>query len=134
MRHSFLPAITAKYLGSSVSSNDDSDSDNSSTSVTRKKKGSLVNDLIAGTVATILSGPLNYVRNIHYATDPSIKPDSSMKILRDLVLRTMRENHNWFSRIHYLQQTLRIGWGTLRVGCGMAVGSYLYEYFASLLM
>jgi hypothetical protein len=97
---------------------------------TRSKKGTdFVSNLIAGMMATILSSPLNYVRNIHYSTSPSDIPQSTMVVLKDLWKESQKEGSAYRS-FRFLQQRLRIGWGTARVGCGMAVGSKLYELCA----
>lgn len=88
----------------------------------------LVN-LFAASAATILSSPLNYVRNIHYATPPDVKPDTFWKIFSDLVCNALREP-TLLQKLSYIQSRYRIGWGTARVGCGMAFGSYIYNQCA----
>lgn len=123
LRHEFLPILIRK----SKNAMEHAEAPNSS----RKRTDFAIN-MIAATVATILSSPMNYVRNIHYATDPSSKPATSIQILRELVHRANHENPTWSGRVHFMQQMLRLGWGTLRVGCGMAVGAMLYDFFATL--
>ena len=91
---------------------------------TRWKKG-LVN-MFAGFVATLLSSPLNYVRNIHYATPPSLKHRTARRILSDLWHKSAQEP-TLSARCIYLQHQLRVGWGTARVACGMALGAHVYE-------
>lgn len=101
---------------------------NDPTSILLKKYESnisFISNLIAGSLATILSSPLNYFRNIHYATSPDKKPDNFITITKDLIHRTRQENTLW-KKLSYLQSRLRIGWGTARVGVGMAVGSEFY--------
>jgi hypothetical protein len=94
-----------------------------------KKKAGFTVNVISGCLATIFSSPLNYIRNVHYATLPSSEPESAMKILRDLHTNSTKEPT--FSRqFHYVQSRLRIGWGTARVGCGMAFGAYVYEFLS----
>lgn len=96
----------------------------------RNKKGTdFVNNLIAGSAATILSSPLNYVRNIHYSTSPSHSPQSTRVVLEELWKEACAEDST-YKTARFLQHRLRIGWGTARVGCGMAVGSKLYEVCA----
>jgi hypothetical protein len=80
-------------------------------------------------LATILSSPLNYVRNVHYATEPSVKSKSTQRILKELWIESTKEG-SIVRRMRFLQTKLRIGWGTARVGCGMAVGSKIYEFFS----
>jgi hypothetical protein len=96
----------------------------------QKKAGFTIN-IIAGSIATILSSPLNYVRNVHYATPPSQEPEAAMKILKDLLEGAYKEKV-LFGSLSYVQSRLRLGWGTARVGCGMAFGAYLYESLVAL--
>jgi len=79
--------------------------------------------LFAGATATIASAPWNYARNIKYATPPGQPAPSIWCCFRDL----FREARTADSSLRFLQQRLRIGWGTARVACGMAVGFQLYE-------
>ena len=87
-------------------------------------------DLISGLIATTLSSPLNYVRNIHYSLPPDIKPDSKNKVLTDLWCKAMEEK-SIISKLSHLQSRLRLGWGTARVGCGMALASQFYIFIKS---
>eukprot|EP00981_Chlorochromonas_danica_P012960 scaffold5626_cov258-Ochromonas_danica.AAC.1 len=87
------------------------------------KRASFTTNLIAATVATILSSPVNYVRNVHYATPPDSAPQSTWRILTDLLGEAKQESTLW-KRWRYIQQRLRLGWGTARVGCGMAFGAW----------
>jgi hypothetical protein len=86
---------------------------------------------VSGFVATLLSSPLNYVRNMHYATPPSVKHQPGLVILADLWSTMLLEKSFW-ARVLYLQQQLRVGWGTARVACGMALGAQLYDKCTSL--
>jgi hypothetical protein len=100
---------------------------------TKKKRNKnetyFTSNLLAGAMATILSSPLNYVRNIHYATPPTSSPQTVIKILEELWKESLKESSS-FKSFRFLQHRLRIGWGTARVACGMAVGSKLYEVCA----
>ena len=82
----------------------------------------------SGFMATLISSPLNYVRNMHYATDPSKQHDKALVILYNLWNDSKHiQPKTILSQLKYLQQQLRLGWGTARVGCGMAVGAQLYD-------
>lgn len=83
-------------------------------------------NVIAATVATLLSSPVNYVRNIHYATPPGTKPKDSLVILKDLMIAASKEPGYW-EKFHHIQNRLRIGWGTARVGFGMGFSAYIYN-------
>ena len=87
---------------------------------------SLACNLISGCLATLLSSPLNYVRNIHYASSPAQSRVAGAVIIRNLMLEASKQD-NTYKGLSFLQQRLRIGWGTLRVGVGMAVGARVYE-------
>ena len=96
----------------------------------RNKKYDFMINILAGCLATILSSPLNYVRNIHYATPPDAKVKSFRVILIELWKDSCAEPTRYL-RVSFMLKRLRIGWGTARVGCGMAVGSYLYTLCSS---
>eukprot|EP01038_Epipyxis_sp_PR26KG_P004044 gene4044-5786_t len=97
-----------------------------------KKSMEMLVNLIAASVATVLSSPFNYIRNMNYATPPGIKPLDSRTILQELYQNAMMEQ-NFVSKFRYMQSRLRIGWGTARVGCGMAVGAQIYTTCANYL-
>jgi len=86
-------------------------------------------DLISASFATVLSGPFNYVRNMKYATAANIKPESQWILLKELYSKTkvMIHNNGIYEGLSYLQQRLRIGWGTARVGVGMAFGQWIFD-------
>lgn len=84
-------------------------------------------NLVSGMTATIVSSPINYVRNINYATPPSEAPKTALRILKDLVTEAALREQSALERCHFVQSRLRIGWGTARVGCGMAIGAKLYD-------
>lgn len=89
-------------------------------------------DMVAAICGTVVSSPLNYVRNMHYATNPGEKLLSSQSIMKDLWSQAKLAD-SFFHRILFLQHQLRIGWGTLRVGCGMAVGGKIYSMAVAIL-
>ena len=89
-------------------------------------------NVFSGCCATIASSPLNYIRNVHYASSPSrkvIRPTST-KILFRLYKRAMKCGST-FEAVHYVQRQFRLGWGTARVGIGMAFSEYIYNYCSS---
>ena len=91
----------------------------------RIKEHHFLIDMVAAICGTIVSSPLNYVRNMHYATHPSARLKSTGRILGDLWIKAQAVDSS-INRVLFLQHQLRIGWGTLRVGCGMAVGGKIY--------
>jgi hypothetical protein len=93
---------------------------------TQKQHAAFVTNLFSASMATVLSSPINYVRNIHYATPPNTPPESTAKILRDLVSSAWKES-TWLMKWYFIQSRLRLGWGTARVGCGMAFSAKIYD-------
>eukprot|EP00051_Salpingoeca_urceolata_P011651 m.144681 g.144681 ORF g.144681 m.144681 type:complete len:310 (-) comp17201_c0_seq6:178-1107(-) len=80
-------------------------------------------NFVAAFSATLFSAPLNYVRNIKYATPPQHRPPSIRQALVDLVRASQQKAHPAL----YLQERLRIGWGSARVATGMVVGQFVFE-------
>lgn len=84
-------------------------------------------NMISACVATIVSSPLNYIRNIHYATPPESPQLSVIHVLEELFMQTRQET-GYYKQASFFLSRLRIGWGTARVGVGMAFGSEFYYY------
>lgn len=84
-------------------------------------------NVLAASLATIVSGPFNYARNVQYATSSSQQASSTWSTLRDL-MNQARQRPNFMQRILFLTNRLRIGWGTARVGMGVAFGHYAYDH------
>ncbi|KAG5179685.1 hypothetical protein JKP88DRAFT_200939 [Tribonema minus] len=90
------------------------------------RRSAFVTDLIAASAATMLSSPFNYVRNIKYGLPASAPPARDAEILSHLATKIMRRRSGLLPALSLVQQRLRLGWGTLRAGLGMAVGARLY--------
>jgi hypothetical protein len=86
-------------------------------------------DFVAASAASIISSPLNYCRNIKYSVPPECTPPSVLQCLRALVAELKAHN----SPIRFLESRLYLGWGTARVGIGMAIGQSVYENAKELL-
>lgn len=87
-------------------------------------------DLISASAATVASSPFNYVRDMHYSTSP----DQQVLSIRKQIWKLWEEScqqQTTREQIVLLLRKLRIGWGTARVGCGMASGSFLYSLCSS---
>eukprot|EP00808_Paulinella_micropora_P010844 g48744.t1 len=80
-------------------------------------------NLAAGFLATCLSSPFNYLRSMQYATDPAKRPRPALDQLQVLWVNALRDP----APLRYLGERLRVGWGTLRVGVGMATGQFLFD-------
>lgn len=87
--------------------------------------------MFAGFWATILSSPLNYVRTIQYSTPPSVTHKKMYVVFREIIheIRSLK-NHSTSDKFHYVQDKLKIGWGTARVCCGVAFGGYVYSFLS----
>lgn len=84
------------------------------------------NSAAAG-IATIASGPLNYVRNIQYGTQPNQKPPTIREALKNVWDESKSHTHQSLGRARFFQQQFRVGWGTARVTVGMAVGQQVFD-------
>lgn len=95
-----------------------------------KTRRFLIN-FISCAVATTFSAPLNFVRNMQYVS-PLNKPVPKMNAaLRTLWDEASREP-SVLRMMGYVQQRLRIGWGTARVAFGMALVDVFYQKFISI--
>ena len=88
-----------------------------------------VSSLIAGALGTIASSPFNFVRNIKYGWPPNATPPPAAAILSQLREEAIakRQEEGLRSALSFVQERLRIGWGTARVAVGMAIGYEIYE-------
>jgi hypothetical protein len=100
----------------------------------------------AAAVACVFSAPLNFVRVRQYATHPKHVAPTTVQALtilshealqhrleREKALPGTRQPGTLATRaraalhvVSYLQQRLRIGWGTARVAFGMATGQWVF--------
>jgi len=86
-----------------------------------------VGNFCAAALATVISGPFNYVRNVQFATKSSEKADGILGILRDLGVSTSQQEGT-LGKLKFLQHRLRIGWGTARVAMGMSFAHAVYDW------
>lgn len=90
------------------------------------KEKSFVKTMGIGCCATALSSPLNYCRNrLYYDFSKYISMKEIIQELHsDMYTKTIS------NKISYLiNNKFCIGWGTLRVGFGMAVSKKIYDFF-----
>jgi hypothetical protein len=90
-------------------------------------------NVAAAVCATVASAPLNFVRNVQYASAVRDDPTSIAFELRRLVSEVRDSRGTATGPWRTLQLRLRLGWGSLRVGAGMAVGAKVYESAQDLL-
>ncbi|WP_419419192.1 MC/SLC25 family protein [Legionella sp. D16C41] len=77
--------------------------------------------------ATVISGPLNFARNIQYATPPNQKPPTTFAVLRSL-WREAKTYETPLNKARFFQDRIKVGWGTARVAVGMTVGQTFFDY------
>lgn len=126
------PAVTALEKGESLktigpSSNHQDQSDVIVLTSHQERRIRFVINLFSACVATIISSPLNYIRNMHYATPPDTAPHSMHKTLSHLATEVSKKS-SLRDRVVFMMARLTIGWGTARVALGMAFGSEFYYY------
>jgi len=80
---------------------------------------------VAAMVATVVSAPFNYARNRCFSTPMETRSPSLMTSLQFFFM-SVRESPQPY---RFAQQQLGLGWGTLRVGVGMAISSELYSFY-----
>jgi hypothetical protein len=87
----------------------------------------LASDCAAGMAASVFSSPFNFARNLIYGAPPSGCPLSTMTLCSYLIKETMSLT-TARTRLAHINSRLNVGWGTLRVGVGMASGQLLFRY------
>ena len=82
---------------------------------------------ISALLATTVSSPFNYIRNIQLSTPHEMKPKNIFRVSSEII-RGFRQTRGMKAKFDYLQIRFKFGWATLRVGLGMALSSQAYEY------
>mmetsp|Transcript_31414 Transcript_31414/g.91353 ORF Transcript_31414/g.91353 Transcript_31414/m.91353 type:complete len:332 (-) Transcript_31414:443-1438(-) len=93
----------------------------------KEKSGDLLTfavNVLSAALATVVSSPFNFVRNSQFAVNPAHKAPSISEVLSKLWREAMVHEHP----LTYIRMRLNFGWGALRVGIGMALGSQLYTF------
>lgn len=86
-------------------------------------------DASAASVACWMSSPINYCRNIMYGVPPRSCPLGVTPLLHNLFVESMKGGDTWVRRYNIMNSRLNLGWATLRVGIGVAVGQNLFEFY-----
>ena len=84
-------------------------------------------NVAAAFVATAVSSPFNFARMKVYSPDVADRPLSTAAILRALSSDVQSSGDSIGSRAKFLFRRLNVGWGALRVGLGMGLGSQIYN-------
>ncbi|MDX1901744.1 MAG: hypothetical protein SFW66_07050 [Gammaproteobacteria bacterium] len=83
-------------------------------------------NIVSGSLAAVASSPLNYLRSMAYASSPELKALGARKVFTDL----WHESKSCLtlpSKLSFFQRRFLIGYGTARVGLGMAAGQFLFD-------
>jgi hypothetical protein len=83
----------------------------------------------AAAIATTASSPINYWRNMQFDTKVGSKPVGLIMCMSELKCSIV-DAPTTLDRVRQIGMKLRVGWGTIRVATGMAVGQQLYDYFS----
>mgnify|MGYP005848476991 CR=1 FL=1 len=83
-------------------------------------------NLLAASLATVASGPFNLARNIQYNTKSAHAAPTVTEVLMELV-HEVKQIEKTRYKLSYVQNRLRIGWGTARVAMGIAFGHWVYD-------
>lgn len=92
----------------------------------------IFNGTAAG-LATMLSSPFNFARNMQYATPPDTKPPTIYQSLQNVWMESRLAADKPWDRLLFFQRRFRIGWGAARTAVGMAVGQKLFDMTRSTL-
>lgn len=85
----------------------------------------------AAALATVISGPFNLARNVQFATGSTEARPSISDVIINLFAKAA-EKESMLEQLKYLQNRLRVGWGTFRVAAGMALGQQVYDTLFSM--
>lgn len=89
---------------------------------------SLPANVMAASLAVAISSPFNYARNMQFgAAGKAPSMISALQRLHGEAI-TKRQLEGRRAELAYIIQRLALGWGTLRVGVGMAVGQKIYDH------
>ena len=86
-----------------------------------------VNNVCAAFVATTVSSPFNFARMKVYSPSVLGQPQSTLAILHDLSKDVLASQATVLGRAQFMFGRLNVGWGALRVGLGMGLGSQIYN-------
>lgn len=89
-----------------------------------------VTNSLVSCVATIATAPINYVRNMKYARGYKKSNPSARRIYDELLHAQPVYSKQLLDVVpifQYYTHRLAIGWGTLRVGVGIACGQYIFD-------
>lgn len=95
-------------------------------SVRHQGDGGFIINMFAAFIATAVSSPFNYVRMKVYSPEPGEAGKGSRKILQELA-RDVMARPTIKARTIFMFSRLNVGWGALRVGLGMGLGSQIYN-------
>ncbi len=124
--YAYLRFALARWIGAGLQST------NTSNNHTGRRTEYLVgpaSQFAGAAIATTASSPFNYWRNLQFATNPGDTPVGMRQCMSELS-SSIREARGAREKLAQISLKLRVGWGTVRVATGMAVGQQLYDYIS----
>jgi len=88
-------------------------------------------NFVAALFATVFSAPFNYARNIEYGSSAQNRSPGFFRIMKSLSEEAKKESKIFWKRAVFVGRSFRLGWGSARVGVGMAIGQYFFEVVRS---
>ena len=88
-----------------------------------------VSQFTAAAIATTASSPINYWRNMQFDTKLGSNPVGLVTCMKELKCSIV-DAPTRLDSVRQIGMKLRVGWGTVRVAIGMALGQQLYDYLS----
>ena len=86
----------------------------------------ICNSAAAG-LATMTASPLNWLRNLYYATPPDKKPPSTLDASKNIWQESKIHSQKISGRLGFFQKRFGVGWGTARVAVSTGVGQLVCD-------
>lgn len=86
----------------------------------------LPSNAMGGALATIVSSPFNYARNMKFSAPAHEAVHSTVSHIK-MLFASAAEQRTLMGKLGYLQGRLRLGWGSARVAVGMGTGQWLFD-------
>lgn len=145
-----------------IGDNNSHENDSNQNSRSRCDRASFLSNMCAALCASIISSPFNFVRTVVYGAGPGSSPMSAVCLHRALLIQVKHMYRYGDSYVHLASMTpsnrakflsaagscrrhypkdawswfnsrLNVGWGSLRIGLGMAMSQNLFFFFQNTL-
>lgn len=82
-------------------------------------------NIIAGAAGSVVSSPINFTRNLIYGAPFNSSPLPARQLLSFLWMEV--QGRTLLEKFQHINARLNVGWGSMRVGVGMACGQALFS-------